>query len=74
MDPLLEVKSMDGLSAEDQAKQAIVHVLRQIYRNEKLRHIMGAGSESFNLLTEAFSTLTKRDLVELRKETLGWKD
>jgi hypothetical protein len=74
MDPLLEVKSMDGLSAEDQAKQAIVHVLRQIYRNEKLRHITGAGSESFNLLTEAFSTLTKRDLVELRKETLGWKD
>jgi hypothetical protein len=64
-------KSMDGLTAEQQASKAIKHLLQRVKDDDRLYYLIGAGSQSFNLLTEAYSTLTGTDLVALRKSLTG---
>lgn len=54
---IFEEIQMEGLSGEEQAKQAITHVLKQIRYNEKVGYHLGIGTQSFSLLTEAAATL-----------------
>jgi len=63
----LERKSMDGKNAQEQATLAIQHVLRQIATRPVIYNLMGPGTESFDLLTESFATLTDGSLEELRR-------
>jgi hypothetical protein len=63
---LLTYTSMSGLTAEQQATKAIEHLLRRLRNDERLYHLIGMGSESFDLLTEAYASLTGRNLSELR--------
>lgn len=59
-------KIMDGKNESEQATQTIRHVLRQISVRPDVYHLMGPGTESFDLLTESYATLTGEPLVELR--------
>lgn len=68
MASIYEYKAMDGLSAEDQAKKAIGYLMRRIRADDRLYHLIGLGSQSFDLLTEAYATLTNTDLATLRKQ------
>ncbi len=58
---------MKELSAEDQAKKAILHVLRYIQENPKAAYLIGHGSKSWALLTEAAATLWCLPLEEVRE-------
>lgn len=64
-------KSMDGLSPEQQALKAIKYLLQRVKDDDRLYHLIGAGSQSFDLLTEAYATLAGLDLVEIRKSLAG---
>lgn len=64
-------RSMEGLTAEQQAAKAIKHVLQRLKDDDRVYHLMGAGSQAFDLLTEAHATLTGVDLAELRKSIAG---
>lgn len=66
-----EHKSMEGKNAQEQSTQAIRHVLRQISTRPDLYNLMGPGTESFDLLTESYSTLTGELLVDLRKSFIN---
>jgi len=58
---------MDDLNAEEKAKKAISHVLKQIRTNPAAAHAMGLGSQSFSLLTEAAAALYDEPLDKLRR-------
>lgn len=60
-------RCMEGLSAEQQATKALKHVLDKMRTDDRLYHLIGLGSQSFDLLTEAYATLTGEDLTILRK-------
>lgn len=67
---LMESKQMDGLPELDQAKKAIRHMLNQIRDSPEIGWYCGFGTQAFSLLTEAHSTLWKRDLKETREAFL----
>ncbi len=61
--------SMDaeGLEPLEQARKAIRHILRRIKDDPFVAWYLGVGTESFELLVEAFATLTgdeKLDILE----------
>ena len=60
-------KSMDGLTGEQQAVKAIKYLLGRIRKDDRLYHLVGLGSEAFDLLTEAHATLSGEDLATVRK-------
>lgn len=64
-------KSMEGLTAEQQAAKALRHLLQRAKDDDRVYYLIGAGSESFSLLTEAYATLAGVDLAELRKSISG---
>lgn len=64
---LFDGRQMEGLTGEQQAAKAIKHLLQKIKSDDRLYHLIGLGSQSFDLLTEAHSTLSGVDLVELRR-------
>ena len=64
-------KAMASLAPQEQAKQALAHLLVRIRDDERLRHLIGMGSETFALATEAYSTLSGCDLAELRRNLEG---
>lgn len=64
-------KSMEGLTAEQQATKALKHLLQKLKDDDRLYYLIGAGSQSFDLLTEAYATLAGVDLAELRKSVSG---
>lgn len=66
MDLLTETQ-MDGVPAVDQAKKAIIHVLRAIKADERKRDVMGFGTQSFSLLTEAAATLCGEPVQKVRE-------
>lgn len=57
---------MQGMPPEEQAKKAIRHVLGQIREHEHVGWYLGYGTQSFDLLTEAYSTLTKQPIEQVR--------
>lgn len=67
MDPLMSSKQMAGLDATEQAKKAIAHTLNTICESKERWELMGLGTQSFSLLTEAAATLWSRPLEEVRK-------
>ncbi|HRQ87329.1 MAG TPA: hypothetical protein PLA50_00920 [Bacteroidia bacterium] len=60
-------RQMDGFCAEEQCKRAIRHVLEQIRDNERVGYLLGFGTQSFALLTEAAATLFDEPLEEVRE-------
>lgn len=68
---LYDGRQMEGLTGEQQAAKAIKHLLQKIKSDDRLYHLIGLGSQSFDLLTEAHATLAGVDLVELRKSLSG---
>jgi hypothetical protein len=67
----LNHQSMQGLTAEQQAKKAIEHLLKRVRDDDRVYFLIGLGSESFALLTEAYATLTGGDVVAIRKLLSG---
>ncbi len=57
---------MDGMSPEEQAKNAIGKLLKRVREHEYLGYYIDPCTESFNLLTEAYATLTKKKVEEVR--------
>jgi len=57
---------MQGKSPEEQSKQAIGHVLLQICNHPHIGWYLGFGTQSFDLLTEAFATLTNQPIEQVR--------
>lgn len=60
-------KSMEGLTGEQQAAKAIKYLLGRIRTDDRLYHLVGLGSQAFDLLTEARATLSGEDLATVRK-------
>ena len=52
-------------------QEAITYLLGRIRDDERLYFLLGAGSQSFDLLTEAYSALTCNDLETVRKNLAG---
>jgi hypothetical protein len=57
MNSILEATEMEGLSLEQQARKAILHVLYRAKENWEVGYHLGAGTQSFALLTEAYHSL-----------------
>lgn len=57
---------MQGMPPEEQSKKAIAHVLIQIRDHPHVGWYLGFGTQSFDLLTEAFATLTKQPIEQVR--------
>lgn len=66
-DKLMSSKQMDGLDATSQAKKAISHTLNTICESKERWELMGLGTQSFSLLTEAAATLFGKSIEEVRK-------
>jgi hypothetical protein len=66
-DSLMQSKQMEGLDATAQAKRAISHTLNTICESKERWELMGLGTQSFSLLTEAAATLWGKPVEELRK-------
>lgn len=49
----------------EKAKRAVVHILKRIKTNEKVRYHLGFGTESFELLTEAAAGLFNEPVEKL---------
>ncbi|HVX56945.1 MAG TPA: hypothetical protein VHA37_04385 [Candidatus Saccharimonadales bacterium] len=69
-DPILEAKEMEDLEPLAQAKKAIGHALRIIRENPQVGWHMGAGTQSFALLTEAYATLTEQHVRQVRERCM----
>lgn len=67
MKSIYEATQMDDLTAEQQAVKAIAHVIAKLKSDDRLFHLIGLGSQSFDLLTEAYAKLTGENLADLRK-------
>jgi hypothetical protein len=67
MDSLMASKQMEGLDATAQAKRAISHTLNTICESKERWELMGLGTQSFSLLTEAAATLWGQSVEEVRK-------
>lgn len=59
---------MDMLFPEEQARRAIVHVLARVRDHEVVGYYMGLGSQSFDLLTEAYAALTHIAVEDVRRQ------
>lgn len=59
-------RTMQGKTGEEQAKRAIRHVLGVIRDHAEVGWYMGAGTQSFDLLTEAAATLFDEPLDKVR--------
>jgi DNA-directed RNA polymerase subunit RPC12/RpoP len=59
---------MDGITPLNQARQAIHHVLSRIQTHPGIGYLLGIGSESYALLTEAYATITGREVEAVRDE------
>lgn len=61
-----DYRTMQGKTGEEQAKRAIKHVLGMIRDHAGIGWYMGAGTHSFDLLTEAAATLFGESLDKVR--------
>lgn len=60
-------KCMDGMTPEQQALKTIRHILIRVNEHPFVGYYLGFSSQSFALLTEAYATLTKGNLREVRE-------
>ncbi len=61
-------KQMDGMTPENQAKKAMAHILQQVRDNPKFWDVMGLGTQSYALLTEAAATMFGEPVETVRKK------
>jgi hypothetical protein len=64
-------KQMEGLPPEQQAAKAISYFLGRVKADDRLYHLVGLGSQAFDLLTEAHCALSGEDLATVRKSLAG---
>jgi hypothetical protein len=64
-------KQMADLSPEQQAAKAISYFLGRVKADDRLYHLVGLGSQAFDLLTEAHCALSGEDLATVRKSLSG---
>ncbi len=57
---------MADLPPEKQAEKAIAHMLQRICESPEVGYYCGIATQCFDLLTEAYATLTARDLDRVR--------
>lgn len=50
----------------DKASKAVMHLIRRIRKDEKMRYYLGFGTESFELLTEAAAEITGKSVEEVK--------
>ena len=67
-------RQMADLSPEKQAAKAIAHVIGRMRADDRIYHLMGEGSQSFDLLTEAHAALSGQDLVAVRESLTAPKE
>jgi len=66
--PHLFVRVERTFSGPEQAKQAIEHVLTRIRDDSRVAYYFCEFTESFELLTEAFATLTGQPVQAVREK------
>jgi hypothetical protein len=66
--PLGDHTSMDGVPPLKQAEVALHHLLTRIRDSERVGYYLGPGSQTFDLVTEAYATLMARPVAEVRKD------
>jgi hypothetical protein len=54
------------------ADQAVAHIIRQMQRDGRLAYLLGWGSQSFNLLTDAYAEANGLDVEKFRDEFSSW--
>jgi hypothetical protein len=69
----MDQRQMAQLTPELQAATALKHLLTRIRDDERVAYLMGEGSQTFNLATEAYASLIGADLAELRQLVAGSK-
>lgn len=60
-------RQMPLLTADRQAAVALKHLLARIKDEPRLSRLIGDGTQTFDLATEAYASLTGFDLGELRE-------
>jgi hypothetical protein len=50
------------------ADEAVAHIIRQMQRDGRLAYLMGWGSQSFALLTDAYAEKHGLDVEQFREE------
>lgn len=58
---------MDGLAPDAQARKALLSILNRIRDHGAIGYHVGLGSNTFELLTEAYATLTGAPVEEVRR-------
>ena len=58
---------MEGMSPTEQAKKAIVHMLKRIKSHPQIGYYCGELTETFDLLTEAAATLYGEPVDKVRE-------
>lgn len=54
--------------SETKSAKAVLHILKRMTEDGRLAWLMGPGSQSYELLTEAYAETSGKDLAEFRKE------
>lgn len=63
---LQDREQMASLTPQQKAKVALKHLLTLIRDDERVAHLIGPGSQTFDLATEAYASLMEIDLTALR--------
>lgn len=66
--PLGDHKSMEGVPPLKQAEVALHHLLTRVRDHERVGYYLGPGSQTFDLVTEAYAAIKERPVSEVRKE------
>jgi hypothetical protein len=66
--PLGDHKSMEGVPPIKQSEVALHHLLTRIRDSERVGYHLGPGSQTFDLVTEAYAALKDRPVADVRKE------
>lgn len=59
-------RQMSGMLPDRQAAIALKHLLTRMRDDARLYHLMGEGTQTFDLVTEAYAALIGTDLAALR--------
>ena len=63
---LITRPQLGDLPADQQAVKALRHVLGRVRLDRRVAHLIGPGSQSFDLMTEALASLTGEAVETLR--------
>lgn len=66
-DPIIDSLQMEGETLQQQCVRAIRHTLLRIREDATIGYVMGLGSQTFALLTEAYATATQTPVRQVRE-------